>query len=57
MGANGRNGPVTSVSSEIHCFRCPVVSDSSDGVELVCGMNRGISEHKPIVESMPDQNT
>jgi hypothetical protein len=44
VGANGRTGPVRSHSSEIPCIRCPVVSDWSGGVGLVCGMKRGISE-------------
>ena len=44
MGANGRIGAVGSDWSENHCIRCPVVSDWSGGVGLVCGMKRGISE-------------
>jgi hypothetical protein len=33
---------VVSDSSEFHGNRCPVVSDWSGGVGLVCGMKRGI---------------
>ena len=44
MGANRRNGPAASDSSEIHCAHCPVASDSSGAVGLVCGMKRGNSE-------------
>ena len=43
MGANGRTGPVASDSTEILCIHCPVASDSSGDVGLVCGMKRGIS--------------
>jgi hypothetical protein len=38
----GRSGPVVSDSAEIHCVHGPVVSESSGGVVLVCGMKRGI---------------
>jgi len=40
--ANGRSGPVRSIWSEFHYAHCPVVSDSSSDVGLVCGMKRGI---------------
>jgi hypothetical protein len=45
VGANGRIGPVMSDSSENHSIPCPVLSDSSGGVGLVCGMKRGIESH------------
>jgi len=38
----GANGLAVSDSSEFHLNCCPVVSDSSGGVGLVCGMKRGI---------------
>ena len=44
MDANGRTGPVVSDWSENDCTLRPVVSDSSGGVGMVCGMKRGISE-------------
>jgi hypothetical protein len=40
--AIGRTGPLTSDSSENRWTLRPVVSDSSNGVGLVCGMKRGI---------------
>jgi hypothetical protein len=40
--AIGRTGPVASDWSEISWNVCPVVSDWSGGVGLVCGMKRGI---------------
>jgi hypothetical protein len=43
VGAIGRAGPAWSDSSGFLCIHCPVVLDSSGGVELVCGMKRGIS--------------
>ena len=51
MDAFGRTGPVVSDSSEIHCNCCPVVSDSSGGVGLVCGMKRGISSPEQALVS------
>ena len=42
MEEDGRTGPVTSDSSENRWILRPVVSDSSNGVGLVCGMKRGI---------------
>ena len=45
MGSIGRTGPVASTSSEIFCNQCPVMSNSSGAVGLVCGMKRGISSN------------
>ena len=50
MDAFGRIGPVVSDSSGFHCNRCPVASDWSGGVGLVCGMKRGIYSHHPVAK-------
>jgi hypothetical protein len=42
--AISRTGPVTLESSGNHCIPCPVMSDSSGGVGLVCGIKRGIDQ-------------
>jgi hypothetical protein len=44
MAANGRTGPVASVSPEFHCSDCPVMSDWSLGGGSICGMKCGICE-------------
>ena len=49
MDAIGRPGPVVSDPSEIHYILCLVVSDSSGGVGLVCGMKRGISRSENLI--------
>jgi len=42
--ANRRTGPVMSDTSENRWTNGPVMSDSSGGVALVCGMKRGIPD-------------